>query len=197
MTNPAVDGESSVVVPLNPRERHAPGEELDSAGADSWEAWSTTVAEQVLPMLDDLSSALPGLQSALLSTADGFGLCARGLDDTTVRRVSSMASSMTSLASAATDQAPNPGATPSHTASHAPSHAPSHAASHAASGPAPEGDTSLALVTLVHGASITVVLPVRLVADDLLLSVTVSGPTLGSLLHYAELTSDRIRSALS
>lgn len=178
MTNPALDGDA-VVVPLNAHERHAPGEELDSVGADSWEAWSAAVAELVQPMLDDLSSSLPGLQSALLSTADGFGLCARGLDDTTVRRVSSMASSMTSLASAATGPEP-------HLA------APSHSVAEPT-----DGDTSLALVTLVHGACITVVLPVRLPNDDLLLSVTVSGPTLGSLLHHAELTSDRIRAALS
>ncbi len=181
MSNPALEGGSPVVVPLNPRERHAPGEELDAVAADSWESWSASVAEQVLPMLDDLATALPGLQSALVSTADGFGLCARGLDDTTVRRVSSMASSMTSLASAATEPAPHVGSAPSH----------------AAYAPVADGDTSLALVTLVHGSSLTVVLPVRLANDDLLLSVTVSGPTLGSLLHHAELTSDRIRAALA
>ena len=116
MTNPALEGDSSVVVPLHSRERHAPGEELDSFGADSWEAWSAAVTTEVLPMLGELSHSLPGLRSALLSTADGFGLCAVGLDEATMRRVSSMASSMTSLASAATDSAPSVGTSPAHSA---------------------------------------------------------------------------------
>ncbi|MEZ5091817.1 roadblock/LC7 domain-containing protein [Nocardioides sp.] len=174
MSTSALGGEQPVVVPLHAHERHAPGEELDttitgSAAAGSWEDWAVEVADRALPTLDELDAALPGVESALVSTADGFGLCAIGLDDDEARRLASMVSSMTSLASAATDPA---------------------------AGGSEDGDTSLALVTLVHGKSITVVLPVRLEHDDLLLSVTVSGPTLGSLIYQAELTSDRIRAAL-
>ncbi len=161
-------------LPASLGERHAPGEELDAASVDPWEAWSSRAAALVEPLLLDLESTLPGLESTLVCTADGFALCARGLDDGTVRRVSAMASSLTSLAAAATDPA-----------------------SSAAPAPEEASDTSLALVTLVHGTSITVVLPVRLAHEDLLLSVTVSGPTLGTLLYHAELTSDRIRAALS
>jgi predicted regulator of Ras-like GTPase activity (Roadblock/LC7/MglB family) len=174
VTDPALETGTAVVVPLNAHERHAPGEELASSEASSWDEWSARIVGRVVPLLDDLDAALPGLESALVSTADGFGLCSLGLDDTTMRRVSSMASSMTSLASAATASPP------------------------AASGAASSGaDDSIALVTLVHGTSITVVLPVRLEHEDLLLTVTVSGPTLGSLLYHAELTSDRIRAALA
>lgn len=178
MTSAALEGAPPELHAVGSAERHAPGEELDPAGPDSWEAWSSRAVELVRPLLADLAAALPGVESALVCTADGFALCGRGLDEGAVRRVSAMASSLTSLAAAATGPV----------TSAAPSPAPAHAEA---------ADASVALVTLVHGSCLTVVLPVRLADDDLLLAVTVSGPTLGTLLYHAELTSDRIRAALS
>ncbi|MEZ5095568.1 MAG: hypothetical protein R2731_05340 [Nocardioides sp.] len=122
-------------------------------------------------LLHGMEEALPGLESAMVCTADGFNLCSLGFDAATVRRVSAMSSSLTSLASAVT----------------------------ATSRPvvAEEADTSLALLTLVHGSSITVVLPVRREQDDLLLWVTAAEVTLGALLVHAEKATDSIREALS
>lgn len=151
--------------------RHRPGNELSGAAAQRWEAWAAAAGEQLLPLLQALEDSLPGLESAMVCTADGFNLCSLGFDAGTVRRVSAMSSSLTSLASAVT----------------------------ATSRPvlADEGDTSLALLTLVHGASITVVLPVRRDHDDLLLWVTAGDTTLGALLVHAEKATDAIRAALA
>jgi predicted regulator of Ras-like GTPase activity (Roadblock/LC7/MglB family) len=74
--------------------------ELSADEAVAWRRISEEIGTRLLPVLDRLTRALPST-AAMVSTADGFSLCALGLPGDRVERVSAMAGALHSMAASA------------------------------------------------------------------------------------------------
>ena len=85
-------------------------EHLSSAAAtaedqnEQWLAWCATVGELVLPIMLDLHRRIPQTSAAMLCTADGFNLCALGLDESAVGRMAALTSSLYAVANASASE---------------------------------------------------------------------------------------------
>ena len=77
--------------------------EMDRDIAANWELWSGQIGRALLPILHQIVDTTPEVTSAMIGTADGFNLCAIGLEEDDIARVSAMTSSLLSLADAVTD----------------------------------------------------------------------------------------------
>lgn len=92
------------VLPLRPA---APkpdnGVEMDSAIAADWGLWSEQIGLALLPILRRAVAATPAITSALIGTADGFNLCALGLEEAHIAQVSAMTGALLSVAESVTD----------------------------------------------------------------------------------------------
>jgi predicted regulator of Ras-like GTPase activity (Roadblock/LC7/MglB family) len=75
--------------------------ELSADEAVAWGRISEEVGTRLLPVLDRLTRALPSVTAAMVSTADGFSLCALGLPGDRVERVSAMTGALHSMAASA------------------------------------------------------------------------------------------------
>lgn len=75
--------------------------ELSADEAVAWGRISEEIGTKLLPVLDRLTRALPSVTAAMVSTADGFSLCALGLPGDRVERVSAMAGALHSMAASA------------------------------------------------------------------------------------------------
>jgi len=119
------------------------GTEMDLQIAADWDLWSEQIGRALLPILRRLLTTTPTVTSAMIGTADGFNLCALGLDEGDVSRVSAMTSSLLSMADAVTDVVDK------------------------------GEDHPLDLVSLNHGTHVTIVRAVRhLIIGQLLIWVT-------------------------
>lgn len=80
-----------------------PLDEMNTEIAQDWDMWSVQIGTAMLPYLERLSEQLTSGASIMACTSDGFNLCAVGLDDTQVQRLSALASSLLSVAGASAD----------------------------------------------------------------------------------------------
>jgi predicted regulator of Ras-like GTPase activity (Roadblock/LC7/MglB family) len=128
----------------------------------------SAVGRRVLPILERLVSTLPSVATVVVSTADGFNVCALGLDEQQVERVCALGSSLHSMAGALTE-AIAPGVT-----------------------------RPLDLTSIAHGEFTTVVLAISLSDHThLLLWVTTSeDTTMGSVIYRARETAAAIQAEL-
>lgn len=144
--------------------------EMDPDIADYWDLWSAQIGQAVLPQLEELSSQLNGLTSAMVCTSDGFNLCSIGLDEHQVARLSALASSLYSVSGAASHVAQAPGAQ----------------------------NGILDVVSLHQGASQTVIVSVSgLIVGNLLLWVTAEDETLGVMLVAAKASARELHALLA
>jgi predicted regulator of Ras-like GTPase activity (Roadblock/LC7/MglB family) len=141
--------------------------ELEQDEVGQWRDLSESVGARLLPVLEDVITSLPSSTIAMVCTADGFNLCALGLEETQVDRVSAMASSLYSVAAAAT----------------------------AATGDTDHD--SMSMVTLSHGAQSTVVMAVDgLPLGPALLWVTGQRESLGAIIYRTREAAGRMPRAL-
>ncbi len=164
------DAEIVVLPPRNaPAEKleRPRGIEMDEDIAAAWELWSEQIGRALLPVLRTLAESLPTFSSAMICTADGFNLCALGVDEIEVSRLSAMTSSLHSIADSVSGSVHDDRGGP------------------------------LDMVTLTNGASKTVVLAVRdLIVGQLLIWVTVGDDSLGALLMRAKVAAGSVRDQL-
>ena len=145
--------------------------ELEHDEVGHWRDLSESVGARLLPVLEDVITSLPSSTIAMVCTADGFNLCALGLEESQVDRVSAMASSLYSVAAAAT----------------------------AASGDSERDDlNAMNMVTLSHGEQSTVVMAVDgLPLGPALLWVTGRRESLGAIIYRTREAAGRMPRALS
>ncbi len=67
---------------------------------EAWLTWCATVGEAVLPVLGDLHRRIPRTTSVMLCTADGFNLCAVGVEQEAVGRLAALTSSLYAVSNA-------------------------------------------------------------------------------------------------
>ncbi|MGL5810916.1 MAG: roadblock/LC7 domain-containing protein [Nocardioides sp.] len=129
---------------------------------------TSAIGRRVLPILERLVSTLPSVATVVVSTGDGFNVCALGLDEQQVERVCALGSSLYSMAGALTE-AIAPGV----------------------AGP-------LDLTSIAHGEFTTVVLAISLPdRTRFLLWVTTSDDTtMGSVIYRARETAAAIQTEL-
>ncbi|MDO5698591.1 MAG: roadblock/LC7 domain-containing protein [Dermatophilus congolensis] len=60
-----------------------------------------STGEATLPVLQELAAQVPGIDGAMVCTADGYNLCALGLEEAQVGRLAAMTSSLYSVSRAA------------------------------------------------------------------------------------------------
>ena len=104
---------------------------MDSAIAADWGLWSEQIGLALVPILRRAVASTPAITSALITTADGFNLCALGLDEAHISHVSAMTGALLSIAESVTDVFDD------------------------------SDDHAMDLVSLAHGGRTTVVLAVR------------------------------------
>lgn len=143
-------------------------DEMDRDIAERWDLWSVQIGRVVHPTLVRLREDLPTVTSVMVCTTDGLNVCALGLDESQVERLSALATSMFATAGAATavtrggEEAPMPGT-----------------------------------VSLHDGESDTVLVSIRgLVVGSLLLWVTAHDVALGGLLVRTRQTAREIADLL-
>lgn len=130
-THPATDHVAEVL-PLRPAApKQDTGVEMDSAIAADWGLWSEQIGLALVPILRRAVQSTPAITSALITTADGFNLCALGLDEAHISHVSAMTGALLSIAESVTDVFDD------------------------------SDDHAMDLVSLAHGGHTTVVLAVR------------------------------------
>jgi len=142
--------------------------ELEQDEVGRWRDLSESVGARLLPVLEDIITSLPSSTVAMVCTADGFNLCALGLEESQVDRVCAMASSLYSVAGAAT----------------------------AATGDG--GQEAMNMVTLSHGEQSTVVMSVQgLPLGPALLWVTGQRESLGAIIYRTREAAGRMPQTLS
>ena len=93
---PDSDPEPAAAVGATPDRSSVAGTVEDQT--EAWLAWCATVGELVLPIMLDLHRRIPQTSAAMLCTADGFNLCALGLDESAVGRMAALTSSLYAVA---------------------------------------------------------------------------------------------------
>ena len=89
-THPATEHVAEVL-PLRPAApKTDTGVEMDSAIAADWGLWSEQIGLALVPILRRAVQSTPAITSALITTADGFNLCALGLDEAHISHVLSL-----------------------------------------------------------------------------------------------------------
>lgn len=133
--------------------------ELEGEAAVQWEDLSERIGTAVQPVLEGLARTLPSVTAVMISTADGFNLCALGLNDERVDRISAMGSALHSVARAATEALAEVEGT----------------------------DQPLDMLSISHGSYTTVVLTVPGLGDgSALLWVTGNQDSLGAMIFRAK-----------
>jgi predicted regulator of Ras-like GTPase activity (Roadblock/LC7/MglB family) len=75
--------------------------ELAADEARAWDDITEETGARLVPVLEQLAAALPSATGVLVSTADGFNLCALGLPADRVERVCAMTSALFSMGTTA------------------------------------------------------------------------------------------------
>jgi predicted regulator of Ras-like GTPase activity (Roadblock/LC7/MglB family) len=126
------------------------------------------VGTRLLPILEQLHVSLPAAVAVVVSTADGFNVCALGVDEHQVERVCALGGSLHSMVSAVTEAI------------------------------IPDAEGELDLTSITHGEFTTVVLAVPVPdGSHLLLWITTSqDTTMGSVIYHTRETAAAIRAEL-
>jgi len=125
------------------------------------------IGQRILPIIEPLAASLPAITAIMVSTADGFNLCALGLTPENVERVSALGSALHSVASTVAEAI------------------------------ASAEESPLDLLTIVNGSFTTVVFNISLDdGNELLLWVTTGGATMGSVIFGAREAAAAIRTTL-
>ena len=125
------------------------------------------LGKRILPIIEPLAESMPAITAIMVSTADGFNLCALGLTPDNVERVAALGSAMHSLASTVAEAI------------------------------APLEENPLDLLTIANGPFTTVVFNIALDDGNvLLLWVTTSEATMGSVIFGSRQAASAIRTTL-
>ena len=90
----------------------SPSRAESSEQSEAWFQWCAQIGEQVLPVLADVHRRIPRTTSVMLCTADGYNLCALGVESAAVGRLAALSSSLYAVSSASvTDSARSGGKT--------------------------------------------------------------------------------------
>lgn len=150
-----------------------PLDEMSTEIAQDWDMWSVQIGTAMLPYLEQLSGQLTQGAAVMACTSDGFNLCAVGLDDTQVQRLSALASSLLSVAGASADVLLDESSDDGHPG------------------------RSLDAVSLAYAGQQGVLIVVRsLIIGSVVLFVTAPEMTLGFLLVQARATAEKIAQLL-
>ncbi len=71
---------------------------------DIWLSWCSEAGLAALPAIEALNEKLPNLEAVMLSTLDGFNICALGVAEEAVGRSAALASSLHAVSTAAAGQ---------------------------------------------------------------------------------------------
>jgi predicted regulator of Ras-like GTPase activity (Roadblock/LC7/MglB family) len=75
-------------------------EAADDDVFDEWTVRSEEIGHASVPVLLEIGERLPSMDAAMLCTADGFNLCAVGVDEEQVGRLAALSSSLYSVSGA-------------------------------------------------------------------------------------------------
>lgn len=143
--------------------------EMGAAEARRWAQTTERIGQDLLPVLEQLAGSLPSATAIMVSTGDGFNLCALGLSEEQVDRVSAMGSALHSVSRAATEAL--------------------------AGG---EAHQPLDMLSITHGAHTTVVLTLRgLDHGQALLWVTGTQDSMGVMIFRARAAAAEIEAVFA